>query len=92
MDQTTLAAQQDAQRTPRLFLAAISSAMGIDDQTYVGQDGSVVNYPRQYQTIGMNGAVGVEGASISNTQSKAIALSPGMLLLGAAVLYLILKK
>lgn len=91
MDETQVVAQQDYNRTARMFLATLQSALG-NDQTYAGQDGNAVNYPRQYQTIGTNGAVGVEGAPISNAQSKAVALSPGMMILGALALYFVLKK
>lgn len=91
MDDTQVAAQQDTNRTARMFLAALQSSLG-NDQTYAQQDGNAVNLPRQYQTIGINGAVGVEGAPISNAQGKAVAMSPGILLLGALVLFFVLKK
>jgi hypothetical protein len=84
MDEQTVIAQQDSLRTQRAFVSFLSSAFGLD-QTYAGQDGYATNYPRGYQVLGPNGAVGVEGAPISNTQTRAIVLSPGMLILGAIV-------
>jgi hypothetical protein len=91
MEFYTPATTQDEQRTGRLFLSAIGSAMGINDQSYAGQDGYVVNYPRQYQAIGINGAIGVEGAPISNAQGGLRNMSPLVLLAGAFVVYLALK-
>lgn len=83
-DYASLVAQQDDLRTQRAFVSFLSTAFGLD-QTYAGQDGYAANYPRQYQSIGIGGAVGVEGAPISNLQTRAIILSPGMLILGAIV-------
>ena len=87
MDETYIAQQQDQQRTGRLFLAAIGSAMGINDQSYLGQDGYAVNYPGQYQAIGMNGAIGVEGRPVSNVQTGS--LSTGTLLVLGGLFYLV---
>lgn len=86
MDQVTAAQVQDQQRTGRLFLAAIGSAMGINDQSYLGQDGYAVNYPGQYQSIGTGGAVGIEGRPVSNVQGPQ--LSGGTLLLLGGLFYL----
>lgn len=92
MDEAYLANQQDQQRTGRLFLAAIGSAMGINDQSYLGQDGYAVNYPGQYQTIGMNGAIGVEGRPVSNVQrSNTVAGVPVGLLLVVGLFFLLKK-
>lgn len=88
MDEAYLANQQDQQRTGRLFLAAIGSAMGINDQSYLGQDGYAVNYPGQYQTIGMNGAIGVEGRPVSNVQGGIRNMSTGTLLILGGLFYL----
>lgn len=82
MDEQTIISQQDELRTKRAFVSFLSSAFGLD-QTYAGQDGYATNYPRQYQSIGLNGAVGVEGAPISNSQTRAIVFSPGVLILAA---------
>ena len=91
-DQAALIAQQDDQRTKRAFIGFLSSALGMD-QSYSGQDSQAVNVPRQYQTIGLNGAVGVEGAAVSSAQRQAVMLSPTVLILGALVVgYLVLKK
>lgn len=86
MDQVTAAQVQDQQRTGRLFLAAIGSAMGLYDQNYQGEDGYAVNYPGQYQAIGINGAVGVEGRPVSNAQGTR--LSVGTVLLLGGLFYL----
>lgn len=83
--------QQDAQRTGRAFISFLSSAMGVE-QTYADQDGNAVNYPRQYQSIGPGGLVGVEGTARSNGQTSALLASPLVLLaIGGVVAYLILK-
>jgi hypothetical protein len=92
MDEVTAAYQQDQQRTGRLFLAAIGSAMGINDQSYLGQDSYAVNFPGQYQTIGMNGAIGVEGRPISNAQrTGTVAGIPVGLLLVIGLVFLLKK-
>lgn len=84
--------EADQQRTGRAFISFLSTAMGVD-QSYAGQDGYAVNYPRQYQTIGPNGLVGVEGTARSNGQVSALMASPLVLLaVGGLVAYLVLKK
>lgn len=93
MTNEDLIAQQDELRTKRSFIGFISTALGVNDQTYAGQDGTAVNLPRQYQTIGVNGSVGVEGAPISNAQPSALMMSPGILILiGLGIAFLVLKK
>lgn len=83
---------QDEQRTARSFISFLSTAMGVD-QTYASQDGYAVNMPRQYQSIGPNGLVGVEGTSRSSGQMQSLISSPVVLLaLAAAVAFLVLKK
>lgn len=82
----------DEQRVARSFIAAISTYFG-NDQSVAGQDGYAVNVPRQYQTIGPGGLVGVEGTSLSNGQkSVALTASPLVMLLIAGVVgYFVLK-
>lgn len=93
MNETDLIRQQDELRTKRSFVSFLAASMGLGDQAYAGQDGYAVNPPRRYQTIGINGTVGVEGAPISSAQPAAVLLSPGVLLLAAvAIGYLVLKK
>lgn len=75
--------QQDEQRTARAFVSFLSTAFGVEQST-AGQDGNIYNAPRQYQSIGPNG-VGVEGYPVSTTQSGAVVLSPGLLLLAAGL-------
>lgn len=85
--------QQDQQRTGRAFISFLSSALGVNDQSYAGQDGQAYNLPRQYQTIGPGGLVGVEGTSSSNGQKTALMSSPLVLLaVGGVLAYLILNK
>jgi hypothetical protein len=76
----------------RAFIAAASTYLG-NDQSVAGQDGYAVNQPRQYQTIGPGGLVGVEGTSLSNGQkSVALTASPLVLLLIAGMVgYFVLK-
>lgn len=91
MYESDLIAEQDALRTKRAFISFLSTAFGVD-QSMPGQDGYAANYPRQYQVVGQNGAVGVEGAPISNLQVGTLLRSPVVLLLGGAfVAYLVLK-
>ena len=68
MTQDDLIQAQDEQRTKRAFISFLSTALGTD-QTLAGEDGMAVNQPRQYQTIGSGGAVGIEGAPRSNVQT-----------------------
>lgn len=86
-----LVAQQDDLRARRSFISFLSGALGVQDQTYAGQDGMAVNQPRQYQTIGLNGSVGVEGTSTNNTQVTA-SFSLPMLIMIAAGLFFVLKR
>jgi hypothetical protein len=82
----------DQQRTARAFISFLGSAFGTD-QSYAQLDGYAVNQPRQYQTIGPGGLVGVEGTSQSNGQKPAaMVMSPVLLLALAAAAYFLLKK
>ena len=93
-DQSTNAdpvAVNDRNRTARAFISFLNTV--VNDQSYPGQDGYAVNPPRQYQTIGPGGLVGVEGTSSSNGQSSiALSVSPLMLLMLAAGAWFLLKK
>lgn len=92
MDETSVISAQDDQRVKRLFVSLISGLTGVNDQTYAGQDGYAVNQPRQYQTVGINGAVGIEGTNVSNRQSGMMTVSPVMLLvIGAGLLFFYAK-
>lgn len=89
MDQTTA---NDEQRTARAFVGFFNS-MFANDQSLAGADGYAVNLPRQYQTIGPNGLVGVEGTSLSNGQkSVSVTASPLVLIALAAAAFYFLKK
>jgi len=83
--------QQDALRTKRAFISFLSTAFGVD-QTLSSTDAYAVNTPRQYQTIGPGGLVGVEGTSSSNGQTVAVVTSPLVLLALAVGVYLIWKN
>lgn len=76
-----VADQQDALRTVRQFVSIIGDAFGGYDQTYAGQDGYVLNTPRQYQTVGPYGT-SVEGTAISTTRGGGIVISPTMVMIG----------
>lgn len=62
--------------------------MGLNDQSYLGQDGYAVNYPGQFQAVGINGAVGVEGRPVSNVQGGIRNMSTGTVLLLGGLFYL----
>jgi hypothetical protein len=82
----------DQNRTARAFVSFINSALG-NDQTYAGQDGYAVNQPRQYQSIGPGGLVGIEGTSSSNGQrSVSVTATPFVFLLLAAGAFFLYKK
>ena len=83
----------DENRTARAFISFLSQAIG-NDQSLPGQDGYAVNPPRQYQSIGPGGLVGIEGTAQSNAQGSKLAfsVSPLLLLAVAAGAYFFLKK
>lgn len=84
----------DENRTARAFISFLATAIG-NDQSLPGQDGYAVNPPRQYQTMGPGGLVGIEGTSSSNAQggrTVALSASPLLLLLVAGAAWLLLKK
>lgn len=83
--------QQDQQRTARAFISFLSTAFGVD-QSLASTDAYAVNNPRQYQTIGPGGLVGIEGTSTSNGQTVALMASPLVLLVLAVGAYLVWKK
>lgn len=91
MDDQSVIAAQDGQRTKRLFLSFVSDLVG-GDQSLAGADGQAVNPPRQYQSVGPDGAIGIEGTSVSNRQGGGVTLSAGMLLLIGVGLYFYLQK
>lgn len=92
MNQYDLIAEQDKQRTQRSFISFLSGAFGVNDQTYAGQDGYAYNQPGQYQTIGVNGSVGIEGQPYSTAQAGAVVMSPLVLIALAVGAYLVLKR
>lgn len=74
----------DDLNTLRGFVGVLQGYMG-SDQSLAYTDGSVVNRPGQYQTVGQYGA-SVEGMPVSTMQNGAVVISPMliMLALGAA--------
>lgn len=82
---------QDEQRTKRAFISFLSTAFGVD-QTMANADGYAVNQPRQYQTIGPSGVVGVEGTSQNTAQASVMGSPLVLILLGAGLVYLVLQK
>jgi hypothetical protein len=84
---------QDENRTVRAFISFLSTAVG-NDQSLPSTDGNAINRPREYQTIGPGGLVGIEGTASSNAQGSKVAFSVSpLLLLGvAAAAWFLLKK
>jgi len=80
----------DDERTKRMFVSALSSAMGLE-QSYASQDGNAVNTTSQYQVIGPSG-VGIEGKPISTAQPTVLGFPVGMLVIGALIVFFALKK
>lgn len=78
-------------RAVRSFISGTWNGGG-NDQTYAGQDNMVDNPSRQYQTVGANGSVGVEGSPVSNAQTSAILSSPMLLIGGLALVALFLLR
>lgn len=84
-----LVAAQDKQRTARQFISFLGGAFG--DQSMANEDAYAYNLPGQYQSISRYG-VGIEGVPISNLQGGGgITLSLPMLLIGALVVYAVVK-
>lgn len=65
-------AQADEDRTKRLFIGFLTSALGYD-QTMTGQDGTVAGPVNQYQIANPDGSFSVQGRSTSNLNSQATA-------------------
>lgn len=88
-----LVQSQDEQRTARAFIGFLSGAFG-SDQSLSSTDAYAVNQPRQYQSIGPGGLVGVEGIAKSNAQGDATMAASPLLLLGlvAVAAYFLLAK
>lgn len=90
-------AQADEDRTKRLFIGFLTSALGYD-QTMTGQDGTVASPVNQYQIANPDGSFSVQGKSSSNLNSNATAatasapaLNMPMLLVLIVAAVLILK-
>lgn len=79
--------ESDTDRTNRLFLGFFNSIVG-SDQTYVGQDQSVVNSTGQFVVANPDGTYSVAGVARSNLQpvvaAAGIGLMPLLLIIGAA--------
>lgn len=86
-------AQADEDRTKRLFVGFLTSALGVD-QTYNGADQVIASAPDQYVIANPNGSYSVLGRSQSNLQSPAASvagLSPLVLLGGLFLLFTLAK-
>lgn len=87
-----LIAEQDKQRTARSFISFLGGALGVQDQSWAGEDAYAVNRPGQFTTISPYGQ-SVEGLPISNQQNVlGLGLSLPMLLLLGGIAYIALKK
>ena len=87
---------QDELRTKRAFVNFLASALGTD-QNYIGDDGNPTNRPGEYVIVnGETGNYSVLGQSSSNLNrgapQPALAITPGVLLLIGAALFLILRR
>lgn len=84
--------QSDEERTKRLFVGFLSSALGVD-QTYSGSDQHIASAPDQYVIANPDGSYSVVGRSRSNLQSPAVAtgISPLLLLGGLFMLWKLVK-
>jgi t-SNARE complex subunit (syntaxin) len=85
----------DEQRTKRMFVGFLSSALGID-QTYANEDGYVGNASGQYIIANPDGTYSKVGQSVSNQNNGSAAaglvLTPGLLMVGALIAFLMFKK
>lgn len=87
-----LIAEQDKQRTARSFISFLGGALGVQDQSWAGEDAYAVNRPGQYTTISPYGE-SVVGLPVSNMQGGTLfGLSLPMLLLLGGVAYIAMKK
>jgi t-SNARE complex subunit (syntaxin) len=85
--------QADQERTKRLFVGFLSSALGVD-QNYTSEDAYISNAPGQFVIANPDGTVSQVGRSVSNVQglgAAGLTLSPMLLLLLAAG-FLLLRK
>lgn len=84
------AADSDEQRTKRLFVGFLSSALGVD-QTYSGEDGQASSSTGTYTIANPDGTYSVLGQPISNQNTPGVAagIPPGFLLLVGLVLLLL---
>lgn len=88
-------AQADEDRTKRLFVGFLSSALGVD-QTYAADDNFVGNPSDQYYIANPDGTYSVQGRARSNlnsaTTAAGLVIPPGLLLLGGLFLAVKLLK
>lgn len=87
----------DQERTKRLFVGFLSSALGVD-QTFATDDLNPTNAPGQYIVANPDGTYSTVGKSQSNLNSTqtpvsaSLAITPGLILLAAAAAFFLLKK
>lgn len=84
------AANSDEERTKRLFVGFLSSALGVD-QTYAGEDGYAASSTGTYTIANPDGTYSVLGQPVSNQNTPAVVagIPPGFLLLVGLVLFLL---
>jgi len=83
--------QASEERTKRLFVGFLSSALGVD-QTYLNDDAYASSATNQFVIANPDGSYSQVGRSVSNQQGVAAAgISPLILLLGGFLLFKLLK-
>lgn len=84
--------QASEERTKRLFVGFLSSALGVD-QTYLNDDAYAANGVNQFVIANPDGTYSQVGRSVSNQQGVAAAggISPIVLLIGGFFLFKLLK-
>lgn len=92
MDEASIVRAQDDMRPFRMFVGALTGALMGADQSAVGTDYTVANWPYQYQSVGPYG-VAVEGSPVAATRGGGLYISPMVVLIGiGAALMFIAKK
>lgn len=88
--------QADTERTKRLFVGFLSSALGVD-QTFANDDMNPTNAPGQYIVANPDGTYSTIGRSQSNLNSaqspinSGLVITPGLILLAVAAFFLLKK-
>lgn len=85
-------AAQDEQRTKRLFVGMIASALGVD-QNYSADDGQVYQRTGQYTIANSDGGAAILGQSVSNgnTVTQVAGIPVGWIVL-AGLAFLLMRR